>query len=155
MSASPEPLTRLSLPRSTAQSDTLRLPAEPHAIVRAREFAHDAAVACKLDSTECYKFVYAVNEAVTNAIKHGAPDTQGMITLTVAHDSRVLTIAVSDCGSFDARDSQPRADLGGGRGLALMIGLTDAISLKTDDSGTTVVLSKHLPAAAEACVLSP
>lgn len=133
-------------PERTRDGEVLELPAEPSAIVRAREFARAAAIDCKLDSTDCYEFVYAVSEAVTNAIKHGTPDAQGMITLTVARDSRTLTIAVRDCGSFHVPAVGIGSALESGRGLALMAQLADSVHLHSERSGTTVFLSKRLTA---------
>ena len=40
----------------------------------ARKYAEDVAAAFGLDADSRYEFVYAVNEAVTNAIRHGAED---------------------------------------------------------------------------------
>jgi len=131
-------------PHLTLHGEVLELPAEPFALVRAREFVREAALACNLSGSECYRFVYAVNEAVTNAIKHGAPDSQGMITLTVTHDSSVLTVAVSDSGNFRALPPGGGGSLEGGRGFELMSGLTDALHLQSGASGTTVFLSKLL-----------
>jgi anti-sigma regulatory factor (Ser/Thr protein kinase) len=132
------------MPHRTGAGEVLELRAEPLAIVRAREFAREAAIACHLNGSECYRFVYAVNEAVTNAIKHGSPDSRGMITLTVAHDPSVLTVAVRDSGSFDTLALDQHGNLEGGRGLELMSRLTDALHLQRDASGTTVFLSKLL-----------
>jgi anti-sigma regulatory factor (Ser/Thr protein kinase) len=131
-------------PHRTHDGEVLELPAEPLAVVRAREFIREAAIACNLNGSECYRFVYAVNEAVTNAIKHGAPDSRGMITLTVAHDSSVLTVAVRDSGVFGAPSASKRSNIEGGRGFELMLRLTDALHLQREDSGTTVFLSKLL-----------
>jgi anti-sigma regulatory factor (Ser/Thr protein kinase) len=139
-----ERISRPPGPHRTHDGEVLELPAEPLAIVRAREFTREAAIACNLNGSECYRFVYAVNEAVTNAIKHGAPDSRGMITLTVAHDSSVLTVAVRDSGAFDAPSASKRSSIEGGRGFELMLRLTDALHLQREDSGTTVFLSTLL-----------
>jgi anti-sigma regulatory factor (Ser/Thr protein kinase) len=132
------------MPHRTGEGEVLELPAEPLAIVRAREFAREAAIACHLSGSECYRFVYAVNEAVTNAIKHGSPDSRGMITLTVAHDPSVLTIAVRDSGTSGGLALDQHGNLEGGRGFELMARLTDALHLQRDGTGTTVFLSKLL-----------
>ncbi len=42
----------------------------------------------------------AFNEAVTNAIRHGAPDEHGHIHLSVLVDGERLTLAVRDYGTF-------------------------------------------------------
>jgi anti-sigma regulatory factor (Ser/Thr protein kinase) len=125
-------------------SRLLHLPAEPAALVNARQYISEEALACGLDGTDHYQFVYAFNEALTNAIKHGVPDGLGMITVSVAYDSDALTVTVYDPGR--ANTVQTRAPEGeGGRGLGLMLAMTDALNIQSDESGTTVSLSKRLP----------
>lgn len=142
--ASPEP--RSGHDRS---SRLLHLPAEPEALSTARQYLSEAALECGLEGTEHYQFLYAVNEALTNAIKHGVRDGLGMITVGVACDSRAVTVTVYDPGN--GGDSGPpavgkRAAGGeGGRGLGLMLAMTDALNIQSDESGTTVSLTKHLP----------
>lgn len=127
----------------------LHLPAEPDALSTARAYLSEAALECGLAGTEHYQFLYAVNEALTNAIKHGVPDGLGMITLGVSCDERALTATVYDPGSLG--DSDPPAiakratDSEGGRGLGLMLAMTDSLNIQSDDCGTTVSLTKLLP----------
>ena len=49
----------------------------------ARKYAEDVAAAVGLDADSRYEFVYAVNEAVTNAIRHGASDEEDMIHMSI------------------------------------------------------------------------
>lgn len=122
----------------------LHLPAEPEALSTARQYLSEAALSCGLQGTEHYQFLYAVNEALTNAIKHGVPDGLGMITLGVAHDSRALTVTVYDPGHA-VTIGKRATDNEGGRGLGLMLAMTDALNIQSDESGTTVSLTKRLP----------
>lgn len=113
----------------------------------ARKYAEDVAAAFGLDADGRYEFVYAVNEAVTNAIRHGASDEEDMIHMSIAADAERLTFCVRDRGTFvmpevDVDESSP-----GGRGLALMASLVDEVDLHIDPGGTTVRLTKLREAA--------
>jgi anti-sigma regulatory factor (Ser/Thr protein kinase) len=120
----------------------LRLPAQPSALGTAREYAQTAAAVFGLDGDDRYKFVFAVNEAVTNAIRHGAPDKQGQIHLGIAASADRLTFVVRDCGTFvpRVRASSPKPEHG--RGLALMAKLVDEVQLCSESGSTIVRLSK-------------
>lgn len=120
----------------------LRLPAQPSQLSVARRYAAEAATAFGFDPDGCYEFVYAVNEAVTNAIRHGAPDEQGLIRLSIAADADRLTFAVRDCGTFviSTPDAATRSECG--RGLALMANLVDEVQLRIEPRSTTISLAK-------------
>ncbi len=105
----------------------------------------DAALACGLEGPEHYQFLYAVNEALTNAIKHGVPDGLGMITVSVVYDSSAVTVTIRDPGHPASGTITRASGAQGGRGLGLMLAMTDALQMQSDDSGTTVSLSKRLP----------
>lgn len=129
---------------SLAESE-LHLPARRSELGAARKYARDRAAAFGLDPDNCHDFVCAVNEAVTNAIRHGASDERGLIHLSIVADANRLTFAVRDCGTFvmpvldDAMSSEH------GRGLALMATLVDEVQLEIEPGGTTVRLSKARP----------
>jgi anti-sigma regulatory factor (Ser/Thr protein kinase) len=108
----------------------------------ARRYAEQAAAAFGLDPRRSYEFVYAVNEAVTNAIRHGAPDAEGMIRMSVHSDENLLTLTVRDCGTFAAGLPARAARGEHGRGLALMARFTDELSLTITHGATVVSLSK-------------
>jgi anti-sigma regulatory factor (Ser/Thr protein kinase) len=120
----------------------LRLPAQASELAAAREYAHEAAAAFGLDDDRCYEFAFAVNEAVTNAIRHGKPDEHGDIHLSVFADEDRLTFAVCDCGTFAASTFDRVASSERGRGFALMTRLMDAVQLCAAPGSTTVRLSK-------------
>ncbi len=108
----------------------------------AREYAHQAAAAFGFDADRCYEFAFAVNEAVTNAIRHGRPDQHGHIHLAVLTDGERLTLAVRDCGTFVACAVGAAASPESGRGFPLMTRLMDAVQLCVSPGSTTVRLSK-------------
>jgi anti-sigma regulatory factor (Ser/Thr protein kinase) len=123
----------------------LHIPARRSELGAARKYAGEVAEAFGLDADSCYEFVYAVNEAVTNAIRHGASDEEGMIHLSIIADADRLTFVVSDQGTFtmpvlDATEIAETAEHG--RGLALMASLVDEVQLCIEPGGTTVRLSK-------------
>jgi anti-sigma regulatory factor (Ser/Thr protein kinase) len=120
----------------------LRLPARPAKLGAARQYAHEAAAAFGFDDERCYEVAFAVNEAVTNAIRHGKPDEHGCIHLSTLADGDRLTLAVRDCGTFVACDGDADALAEGGRGFALMARLMDAVQLCVSSGSTTVRMSK-------------
>jgi len=115
----------------------------------ARKYAEDVAAAFGLDDDSRYEFVYAVNEAVTNAIRHGASDEEDMIHMSIVADADWLTFAVRDRGTFVMPEVDGVETTAGGRGLALMASLVDEVDLHIDPGGTTVRLSKARPSPLE------
>jgi anti-sigma regulatory factor (Ser/Thr protein kinase) len=133
---------RSSVSTASHGSSQLHVLARRSELGVARKYAEDVAAAFGLDSDSRYEFVYAVNEAVTNAIRHGASDEEDMIHMSIAADAESLTFCVHDIGTFvmpevDVDESSP-----GGRGLALMASLVDEVDLHIDPGGTTVRLTK-------------
>jgi serine/threonine-protein kinase RsbW len=120
----------------------LSLPAKRSELAAARKYAADVAAAFGLEPDDSYDFVLAVNEAVTNAIRHGASDDRGMIHLSILADAERLTFSVRDNGSFVMPVMDGPVNSDHGRGLALMASLVDEVQLEIDPGGTTVRLSK-------------
>ncbi|HWJ50942.1 MAG TPA: ATP-binding protein [Solirubrobacteraceae bacterium] len=120
----------------------LRLGARASELADARDYAAAAAAAFGLSPDDSYDFVYAVNEAVTNAIRHGAPDEQGQIVLSVSTVGERLVFSVRDFGTFAMSAPTSAANPEGGRGFALMEQLVDDVQVQADRDGTTVTLSK-------------
>jgi serine/threonine-protein kinase RsbW len=121
----------------------LRLPAEPSELARMRDYVSRAASEFGLDDAGRRDFVFAANEAVTNAIRHGTPDAEGTILLRITGEGQLLTLAVSDRGPFlaDVGDDDPLAE--SGRGFGFMAMLVDEIQLSTGRGHTTVSLHKR------------
>ncbi len=120
----------------------LRLDARASELAGARHYATAAAAAFGLEAEGRYDFVYAVNEAVTNAIRHGSPDEHGQIVLSVSVSEGRLVFTVRDSGTFAMPTWPPRTGHEGGRGFALMERLVDDVEVRIDRHGTTVALSK-------------
>ena len=123
----------------------LELPADRSELSAARKYVADAAAALGFDPDTCFEFVYAVNEAVTNAIRHGASDENGLIHLRIVADGERLTFSVRDRGTFVMPVLDGSVSAEHGRGLALMASLVDEVQLEIEPGGTTVHLSKALP----------
>jgi anti-sigma regulatory factor (Ser/Thr protein kinase) len=84
-------------------------------------------------------FVVAVNELLTNAVRHGG----GHGRLTLWRDGTSVVCEVSDVGVGlgDTRtdpENRPRLDTPGGWGLWLAAELTDRMDISSDRNGTSV-----------------
>jgi anti-sigma regulatory factor (Ser/Thr protein kinase) len=129
---------RVATPQATDEHRELWLRPDPRELRRARWLAEAAAVDHGLDEDESFRFKFAVNEAVANAIEHGEPSEDGYILLRARPQGDDLCFEVHDWGSF-------RPDLAGadslsdrGRGLALMAAMVDEVDVRPR-GGTTVV----------------
>jgi anti-sigma regulatory factor (Ser/Thr protein kinase) len=124
----------------------LRLPARPSELTRAREYVDAAATAFGFDERDRFDFVFAANEAVTNAIRHGTPDAAGTISLRIAADGDRLLLDVWDRGPFVTPAANGEVMPDHGRGLGLMALLMDEFEVRAEPDGTTVRLAKLLVA---------
>ena len=118
----------------------LPLRAEPTALTVARGFADAAAAELGLDEDARFRFTLAANEAVANAIEHGAPRADGTVLLRISSDSARLCFEVHDCGGFEVDWSAPDPLSERGRGLPLMAALVDEVDLRPGPEGTVVRL---------------
>jgi serine/threonine-protein kinase RsbW len=116
-----------------------------------RAWLSEAAVALGCDGKPRFEFVVAVNEAVTNAIRHGSPADDGTIGVSLECDGDSIVCSVSDCGPFvpPIQGSDPASDEGG-RGFAFMAALTDELELVVTADATVVRLRKQRTAEAHA-----
>jgi serine/threonine-protein kinase RsbW len=140
--AQPDSPPTPDLPPVAFVARELRLPAEASELHRAREYADRAATTFGFGEDERFDVVFAVNEAVTNAIRHGTADEAGTIGLRIAADGDRMTLEVCDRGPFvpPGADDEPMSDHG--RGFALMTKLMDDVEVRVRPDGTTVRLGK-------------
>lgn len=125
----------------------LRLPARPSELKRARDCVAAAAAEFGFSGKAAYELVFAVNEAVTNAIKHGRPDDDGTICLTIDAEGDALVCQVQDAGPFiPPRAEHEPVTAESGRGFAFMSALTDHFELLVEPAATIVRLRKLRPA---------
>jgi anti-sigma regulatory factor (Ser/Thr protein kinase) len=89
--------------------------------------------------------VFAINEAVTNALRHG--DGQVITRVWREHD-HIVSEVTSTTGADDpyAGRRRPPADAPGGRGLWLINQLCDLVELRCDDDGMRLRLHVDLAA---------
>jgi anti-sigma regulatory factor (Ser/Thr protein kinase) len=133
-------ITQASLEREVwLQADSSQLGA-------ARSFADDAAGQFGLGEEERYEFTFAVNEAVSNAIEHGAPSAEGKIRLYTAIEDGALALYVWDWGCFSAQATVPQALPERGRGLAFMAAMVDEVDLRREGEATVVRVAKRATA---------
>jgi anti-sigma regulatory factor (Ser/Thr protein kinase) len=96
------------------------LRADPASASVARAFAGEAAqdLGCDRAATEAFRL--GITEAVTNAVEHGAPCDNDLISVSLYIEAGCLTTEIRDCGDFKAA-RQPADSLDErGRGLPLM-----------------------------------
>jgi anti-sigma regulatory factor (Ser/Thr protein kinase) len=141
---------------------------DPSELAAARDYVEQAAVAFGLDRARGFACVFAVNEALTNAIRYGAPGEDERIRLRISAERDRLVFAVSSRGPFAAArasrgpsgpaaevTSVPGVSSEGGRGLPYMERLMDEVELDVRAESTTVRLYKRLRLAAGAQARPP
>lgn len=114
------------------------------AITALRHSVASCAEAAGLAGDRLDDFVVAVNELLTNAVRHGGG--VGRVALWSADGEVVCEVSDSGHGLRDARREpsvRPPADQPGGWGLWLAEELTDTFRLTTGDQGTTVRVSSR------------
>jgi serine/threonine-protein kinase RsbW len=110
-----------------------------------RHAVASCAAAAGLDGDRLEDFVIAVNELLTNAVRHGG----GAGQVRLSRDSAAVVCEVTDRGPGLAvlppdKPNRPTANEPGGWGLWLAGELTDTLDLKTGADGTTVCISTRL-----------
>ena len=128
---------------------TLLLSATVHAsnVAALRHRVRDLTSECGMDAEQVDGFAVAVNEIMTNAVRHGGGSGQ----LRLWCDGRVLC-EVDDRGpGFDAgphlrRTERPAPSSRGGLGLWLARQTSDDLAIESGPTGTTVSISAHLSA---------
>jgi ketosteroid isomerase-like protein/anti-sigma regulatory factor (Ser/Thr protein kinase) len=111
-----------------------------------RGFIERALAAAGFDAAARYQITVATNEAVSNAMEHGAPCDDGHFHLAASVESGSFVFSVRDCGEFETAASplpDPVAERG--RGFAFMNLLMDDVRLDARSGATTLRLAKRLP----------
>ncbi|MFF0151434.1 ATP-binding protein [Micromonospora sp. NPDC005203] len=114
-------------------------------VTEIRHSATSCAHASGLTGQRLDDFVLAINELITNAVRHGG----GRGWLRLWHESELLVCEVSDHGHGISQQrlgdrSRPATDTAGGWGLWLARELTDAMEVVTSTAGTTVRVTTSL-----------
>jgi anti-sigma regulatory factor (Ser/Thr protein kinase) len=103
------------------------LPAAPESATRARALVRDAAAEQGLGDDGAWSLMLATSEAVSNAILHGTPCSDGEqgILLRLMPWNDGLCVEVCDCGEFDATPPPPGPEASHGRGLPIIAAVVD------------------------------
>lgn len=158
MAASESPLTKafdvetFAAPVTTAP-EVLSRSFDGADIVDLRHAVRDHAKAAGLTGDALFDFVLAVQELVTNAVRHGG----GRGELRLRRDGDTLICDVTDHGTgfpdgLPATTGPPPVDDTGGRGLWLARHFTDTLMVSDGPDGVTVSVTACLTSAAPAPV---
>ena len=164
----PSQLERLAPRRRTATfaSRELCLGADPTELAAARDYVEQAVTAFGFDRARGFACVFAVNEALTNAIRYGALGAGGRHPPSYHRGARQPACSPSTAAarlpppvwraaprsSLGGRARLPDASSEGGRGLPYMELLMDRVELDLQATSTTVRLYKRARLAAGAGV---
>ncbi|MEV4480596.1 ATP-binding protein [Micromonospora coxensis] len=137
-------------PRTVVPIESSLLIAEAFDQAQVTELRHSVtscAHAAGLGGQRLDDFVLAVNELITNAVRHGG----GQGSLRLWRRSEELVCEVADHGRGISAQrlgdrSRPAADTAGGWGLWLARELSDAMEVETSAAGTTVRISTAVTA---------
>jgi anti-sigma regulatory factor (Ser/Thr protein kinase)/ketosteroid isomerase-like protein len=124
----------------------LAVPVGPGGLSQCRSFVQRVLSAAGFDARARYQVTVAANEAVSNAMEHGAPCGDGQIHLEASIGSGRFVLSVRDCGEF-AQAGAPAPDpvAERGRGFAFMNLLMDDVRLDARAGETVLRLTKWLP----------
>jgi anti-sigma regulatory factor (Ser/Thr protein kinase)/ketosteroid isomerase-like protein len=128
------------------QRQALAISPGPAGLADGRDFIGRALVAAGFDAATRYQITVATNEAVSNAIEHGAPCDDGRFHLAASVENGSFVFSVRDCGRFEESHS-PEADpvAERGRGFAFMNLLMDDVRVDARSDQTVLRLAKRLP----------
>ncbi|OBA68918.1 ATPase [Mycobacterium sp. 1554424.7] len=121
----------------------LEFPADVSQLAPTRTALRRWLTRAKLDPDQTMNVLVAAGEAVANAIEHGhrhSPGGRISLGATILVDQVRLTI--TDTGSWKA--PQPAASTNRGRGIALMRGLMQDVTINPEAAGTTVHLCARI-----------
>jgi anti-sigma regulatory factor (Ser/Thr protein kinase) len=121
------------------------LPASPVSVTRARAIVRQASVEQGLDDDGAWCLMLATSEAVSNAILHGTPCSNGEkgILLRVLPWGDGLSVEVGDCGRFDPAPRPPAPYAAHGRGIPIIAAVVDHFELVPEGPLTRVWFAKR------------
>ena len=128
------------------QTQVLAISSGPTGLSEGRSFIDRALAAAGFDAATRYQITVATNEAVSNAMEHGAPCDGGHFHLSASVEEGSFVFHVRDCGEFeDAVTPLPDPVAERGRGFAFMNLLMDDVRLDARAGETVLRLAKRLP----------
>ena len=125
------------------QRHSLSIPARLEQLHEVRDFVDGATENAGFDEATRYAIKLAVNEAVTNAIRHGSESAEDSVELVIDDRDGELFFSVADTGMFVHRFDLPRDLPERGRGLGFIAELMDGLEVRPEYEGTTICFSKR------------
>jgi anti-sigma regulatory factor (Ser/Thr protein kinase) len=122
----------------------LTLPAESESLAPVRRLMGRWMREADAGDVEIYETLVAVGEACANAIAHAYPALEATFDVRGSIRDRDLEVSVRDYGRWRPPRGEVRR-----RGLRLMEELMDSVSVEKGESGTNVILRRHLGGKAE------
>jgi anti-sigma regulatory factor (Ser/Thr protein kinase) len=144
-------MSRSNEPAFADRSRHASLENDPAKASEMRAFVGSYLEASEIPADVSDEVLMAVGEVVANSCRHGrAPSKPGVVDLLCERDDDLIRIRISDDGpGFDVagvlREGVPDILSQGGRGFFLMRQLMDKVDVRSDRSGTTVILERQLP----------
>jgi serine phosphatase RsbU (regulator of sigma subunit)/anti-sigma regulatory factor (Ser/Thr protein kinase) len=132
-------LLALQRVESGAEPLTLRLPAASQTLRSLRRSLRTWLRAAGADADEIYDLTLAANEAAANAVEHAYGPVDAHYEVDATFIEGVVQIEIRDFGRW-----RPARDSDRGRGLPLMEGLTDQLTVERGEQGTLVRLRRRL-----------
>jgi len=136
------------VPGKTKPSLRVSIPPDPAFARSAREEVISFATRHAADPEDIEEFIFAVGEALTNAIEHSL--SEAAIEVRCEVEGHRITAMVVDCGAGFHTDPLPKAALPDilserGRGLPIMRRCSDVFAVHSvPGKGTAVVLGRYL-----------
>lgn len=120
----------------------IRVPSTFRALSDVRRFVSALAMDCGFSADDAFDIAIATDEALANAILHGAKrGRRSYIDIKVVCKN-ALIITVTSKGSFKSSDAKPELGSESGRGLWLMSALMDRVTISVGGGCTRVVMAK-------------
>lgn len=130
--------------------ETVSVPATPEGVRRAAD-AFEAFGAGQAVAPEVrWRFLVAIDEALSNIVRHGYRGERGLISLAFALDGEVLSVSVVDSAAmFNPLLAPPPPDLGstpriGGVGIALVRALMDEVRYEWRDRQNHLTIARRI-----------
>jgi len=121
----------------------LEFPADASQLAPARKALRGWLKRALMDPAQSMDVLIAAGEAVANAIEHGhRHNPGGVITMAATALVDRVQLTITDTGSW--KPDQPAVDSTRGRGIALMRGLMQDVTINPGTAGTTVHLTARI-----------
>ncbi len=118
-------------------------PADVNRLAEVRTTLRHWLIQAGVKPDQVYDVLTAAGEAVSNAIEHGHRDTpQGTISLRATASAELVRLTIADSGSW--KRPSPTAQRHRGRGIKLMQGLMQDVTIDPETDGTTVHLTARV-----------